>query len=82
MSQVLSLGTIETKTAIAALFADSPPVLVEVRFPNSGTSPDWYLCEDEEQLEEILERLGPGVELHLNSVWALRNIKGEICLKR
>jgi hypothetical protein len=82
MSQVLSLGTTETKTAVAALFADSPPILVEVRFPNSGTSPDWYLCEEEEQLLEILERLGPEVELHLNSVWALRKVKGEICLKK
>jgi hypothetical protein len=82
MGQVLSLENIEAKSAISALFAAAPPVLVEVRFPNSGTSPDWYLCEGEEQLEQILERLGPGVELHLNSVWALRKIKGEICLKK
>ena len=82
MSQVLSPENAEARSAISTLFADSPPVLVEVRFPNSGTSPDWYLCEQEEQLEQILERLGPGVELHLNSVWALRKVKGGICLKK
>ena len=82
MSQVLSLENTEAKSAISALFADAPPVLVEVHFPNAGTSPDWYLCEEEEQLEQILERLSPGAELHLNSVWALRKVKGEICLKK
>jgi hypothetical protein len=82
MGQVLSIENKEAKSAIAALFADSPPVLVEVRFPNSGTSPDWYLCEEADQLEQILERLGPGVELHLNSVWALKTVKAEICLKK
>ena len=49
----------EAKAAVSALFNNSPPVLVEVRFPRSGTSPDWYLCDDEEEFEQILERLGP-----------------------
>jgi hypothetical protein len=82
MSQVLLLEDTETRSAISALFADAPPVLVEARFPSSWTSPDWYLCEEEAQLEQILERLAPGAELHLNSVWALRKTKGEICLKK
>jgi hypothetical protein len=82
MSQVLSLENTETKSAISAFFAEAPPMLVEVRFPSSGTSPDWYLCEEEEQLEQILEHLAPGAELDLNSVWALRKARGEICLKK
>lgn len=82
MSQVSSVDNAEARSAISSLFADHPPVLVEVRFPNSGTSPDWYLCEEEEQLDQILERLGPGVELHLSSVWTLKNVKGAICLKK
>jgi hypothetical protein len=82
MSQILSLEDTEARFAISALFADAPPVLVEVRFPNAGTSPDWYLCEVEEQFDQILEGLSPGVELHLNSVWALRSGKGEIGLKK
>jgi hypothetical protein len=82
MSHVLPLEKAEARSAISTLFADSPPVLVEVRFPNSGTSPDWHLCEDEEQLEQILEHLGPGAELRLTSVWALKPVKGEICLKK
>jgi hypothetical protein len=80
MSQVLSAATAEAQAAIAALFDSAPPVLVEVRFPGMATSPDWYLCEEEEQLEQILERLGPGAELHLSSVWDLKNIKGDVCL--
>ncbi len=72
----------EAKAAVSALFSNFPPVLVEVRFPRSGTSPDWYLWDDEEEFEQILERLGPGAELHLNSVWDLKNSKEEICIRK
>lgn len=82
MSRVLVAATAEAQGAVADLFANRPPVLVEVRFPNAGTSPDWYLCEDEGQLEQVLERLGPGVELHLSSVWDLRNAKGALQLRK
>ncbi len=71
----------EAKAAISILFENAPPVLVEIRFPNMGTSPDWYLCDEEQELEKILEGLGPGAELHISSVWDLKNMKGEICLK-
>ena len=82
MSRVLFAASTEAKGAVAALFENTPPVLVEVRFPNAGTAPDWYLCEDEEQLERILERLGAGAELHLSSVWDLKNVKGALCLRK
>jgi hypothetical protein len=82
MSKVLLSESTEAKEAISALFAKSPPVLVEVRFPHMGTSPDWYLCDDEEQLEQVLERVGPGVELRLSSVWDLKNVRGEVCLRK
>jgi hypothetical protein len=82
MSKLLFSTASEAKAAISTLFENAPPVLVEVRFPNAATSPDWYLCEDEEQLEHILERLGSGVELHISSVWDLQNVKGEICLRK
>jgi len=81
-SKVLLSESAEAKVAISSLFENAPPVLVEVRFPNAGTSPDWYLCEEEAQLEQILERLSPGVELHVSSVWDLKNVKGEICLRK
>jgi hypothetical protein len=82
MSKLLFSTVSEAKAAISTLFENAPPVLVEVRFRNSGTSPDWYLCADGEQLEHILERLGSGVELHISSVWDLQNSKGEICLRK
>jgi hypothetical protein len=72
----------EARAAVSALFNNAPPVLVEVRFPHSGTAPDWYLCSEEEELQPILERLAPGAELHLSSVWDLKNVKREICLKK
>jgi hypothetical protein len=72
----------EARTAVTALIESAPPVLVEVRFVNSGTSPDWDLCEDEEELEQILKRLSPDVELYVSSVWDLKNVKGAICLRR
>lgn len=82
MSEVILSQTTDAKRAIAILFEKIPPVLVEVRFPGAATSPDWYLCEEEEQFEQILERLSPGVELHVSSVWDLKNLKGEICLRK
>jgi hypothetical protein len=67
---------------VVALFEQSPPVLVEVRFPNTATSPDWHLLEDEEELGALLDRLGPRAELYLSSVWDLNNPKGAVRLKR
>jgi hypothetical protein len=75
-------GTDTIRAAVAALFADKPPVLVEVQFPKMGTSSDWFLCGDEDDLEPILERLGPGVEVHCNSVWDLRNPAGAVVWKK
>ena len=40
MSRTPPLANGETKTAIAALFENSPPVLVEVRFPSAAACPD------------------------------------------
>ncbi|HUG90931.1 MAG TPA: hypothetical protein VML55_08865 [Planctomycetaceae bacterium] len=66
---------------MTALF-DNPPVLVEVRFRNCGTSPDWHLCEDEGELVEILSRLSAGAELHLSSVWDLSNRRGPLVVRK
>jgi hypothetical protein len=68
-------------TAVAKLMAEKPPVLVEVRFPKMGTSSDWFLCEDTAGLDAILDRLGPGAEVHLNSVWDLKNTAGAVVLR-
>ncbi len=83
MSKVLSPETTEAQAALARLF-ENPPVLVEVRFPRMGTSPDWYLCEEEEELLGILNRLGAGTEVHVSSVWELdtERAKGHLCLKK
>ena len=63
-------------TVVGKLFEDKPPVLVEVRFSKMGTSSDWFLCEDAAALDAILDRLGPEAEVHLNSVWDLKNPVG------
>ena len=57
-------------------------MLVEVRFPACGTSPDWHLCEDEGQLQAILDSLAAGAELHLSSVWDLKNPRGDVVLRK
>jgi hypothetical protein len=44
------------------------PVLVQVRFPRMGTSPDWDLCRTEEELDSLLERVGPHCEFAIVSV--------------
>jgi hypothetical protein len=71
-------------TVVAAagkLFDDKAPVLVEVRFPKMGTSSDWFLCENMAALEDVLDRLGAGVDVHLNSVWDLKNPSGSLVIR-
>lgn len=68
--------------AAAKLFAEKPPVLAEVRFPGMGTSPDWALCEEPADLDAVLDRLGPGAEVRLSSVWDLSNPAGPVVLRR
>jgi hypothetical protein len=67
--------------AVGKLFDEKAPVLVEVRFPKMGTSSDWFLCEDAAALGAILDRLGPGVEVHLSSVWDLKNPAGAVVIQ-
>ena len=69
---MISFGN-EIRSAVSALFENAPAVLVEVRFPGCGTSPDWYLCDEQEQLDKILDRLAAGAELHLSNVQDLKN---------
>ena len=66
---------------VGKLFDEKPPVLVEVRFPKMGASSDWFLCENVVALEAILGRLGPGVEVHLSSVWDLKNPGGAVVFR-
>ena len=68
-------------TAVGKLFDEKPPVLVEVRFPRMGTSSDWFLCENAAALDAILDRLGSGVEVHLSSVWDLKNPLGAVVFR-
>jgi hypothetical protein len=68
-------------TEVEKLFDEKPPVLVEVRFPKMGTASDWFLCENAAALDAILDRLGPGVEVHLGSVWDLKNPSGAVVFR-
>jgi hypothetical protein len=67
--------------AVEKLFDEKPPVLVEVRFPKMGTSSDWFLCENAAALNAILDRLGPGAEVHLSSVWDVKNPSGAVVFR-
>ena len=81
MKKVVTGDPRAARQAIEALFDEWPPVLVEARFP--GTSPDWYLLHEWQQFEQVLAKLGPVAELHVNSVWDLSNEKNaEIVVAR
>ena len=62
------------------LFENEPPVLVEVRFTGMGAAPDWYLCHEKMELDSLRGRLGTGVELHLHSVWNLKDTSSPIVI--
>ena len=68
--------------AVGRLFDEKPPVLIEVRFPRMGTSSDWLFCEDAAAFDAILGRLGPGAEVHLSSVWDLKNPAGAVVVPK
>jgi hypothetical protein len=82
MRACLDIRSAEAEQQVSSLFDGAPPVLVEVRFPGMGVAPDWYLCEDAEDLAAVTARLGAGVEIYLSSVWDLKSTKGGICLKK
>lgn len=82
MSTSILTDIAATRKEIGKLFADKPPVLVEVRFPKMGTASDWYLCEDGAGVDAILGRLGPGAELHLSSVWDLKSTVAAIVIHK
>jgi hypothetical protein len=81
MSTSLLSNTNTVLTAAGKLFEEKPPILVEVRFPKMGTSSDWFFCENKAALDVILDRLGPGAEIHLSSVWDLKNPSGAVVIR-
>jgi hypothetical protein len=82
MSQGLLPAIAEARATVSALFENSPPLLIEVRFPGCATSPDWYLCDEEEEFEKVLDSLAPGAELHVSSVRDLKNVRGAVCFRK
>jgi hypothetical protein len=82
MSQSIAPISSEGREAARELFQQGGPVLVEVRFPATATSPDWYLCEDESDFDSILDRIRPGAELYVSRVWDLTNQKGAVRIVR
>jgi hypothetical protein len=74
------LDSSAVRIAVGRLFDEKPPVLVEIRFPKMGASSDWFLCEDAAALDAVLDRLGPGAEVHLNSVWDLKKSAGAVVI--
>jgi hypothetical protein len=82
MTQQLLPLSPETRSAVSALFDKAPAVMVEVRFPGCATSPDWYLCDEQEQLDKVLACLAEGAEIRLSNVEDLRNAKGAFCFRK
>ena len=72
----------DAQRATVVAWFENAPILVEVRFPRMGTSPDWYLCDSATDFDPIWERLGTGAEVHLHSVWDLKDVGREPVLKR
>lgn len=82
MSRSSSAPASEGVVAAHDLFRQGGPVLVEVRFPGAATSPDWYLCEEADDFDAVLDKLGPGAELYLSRVWDLTNRQGAVCVRK
>jgi hypothetical protein len=81
MGRITPADSLEAMAAVRALFEETP-VLVEVRFPNCGTSPNWHLINAEEEIDQILVGLAPGAELFLNREWDLTNPSSAVRLRK
>jgi len=76
------MTNIPPQESLSQFFEENTPVLVEVRFPRMGTSPDWYLCDAESEFDAIWERLGIGAEVHLHSAWEMKDSSRPVVLSR
>jgi hypothetical protein len=66
----------EGQAAVRDLFNNASPVRVELRFPHMGTASDWCLLHDNDELDPILDPLGPGTKVILGSVLDTKIGKG------
>jgi hypothetical protein len=66
-SSPLKSGTTPTREKLEKFFDEEGPILVEIHF--CGTSPDWFLCNSLEELDNVTNGLWEGVEFYLTSVW-------------
>lgn len=82
MSISITTLTETQRSELGRLFDEKSPILVEVRFPRMGTSPDWYLCDSLTDFDPIWDRLGSGVAVHLHRVWDLKNNSRAMKLQR
>ena len=56
-----------------SLFDDKSPFLVEVRFQGAGTSADWHLVHDYDDIVSLLGTLNGKAKVLLKSVWDIEH---------
>lgn len=82
MAKLLSAASSKGHEKVHVLFEAGGPLLVEVRHPGAIESPDWFLCDSEEEFNSLLVRLNANVVLHVSRVWDLTNRAGAVVLRR
>ncbi|HKA08120.1 MAG TPA: hypothetical protein VKD71_12750 [Gemmataceae bacterium] len=82
MAKLMSAASVRGHAAVHTLFAAGGPLLVEVRFPGAVYSSDWYLLDNEQEFDGLIEHLDVGAVLHVSRVWDLTNHAGAVCLRR
>jgi hypothetical protein len=82
MAKLLSAASSKGHERVHHLFEAGGPLLVEVRHPGGMESPDWYLCESEEEFDSLLVRLNANIVMHVSRVWDLTNRAGAVVLRR
>jgi hypothetical protein len=82
MAKLMSAASARGHAAVHTLLAAGGPLLVEVRFPGAVYSSDWYLLDDEQEFDGLIEHLDAGAVLHVSRVWDLTNRAGAVCLRR
>ena len=82
MSKLLSAASSKGHQRVHELIGSGGPILIEVRFPGGAVSSDWYLCDTEEEFDNLLVRLNTNAVLHVSRVWDLTNRAGAVVLRR
>ena len=82
MSKLLSAASSKGHQRVHELLKAGGPILIEVRLPGGAVPSHWYLCDTEDDFDNLLVQLNADAVMHVSRVWDLTNRAGAVVLRR